>query len=78
MALTKALELAKGEQATIYTDSCYAFATAHVHGVIQQQRGLLTSTGRERLKTKKKILRLWSAVMLPRTDQQIKKPEQQH
>ena len=47
MALTKALELAKGKRATIYTGSPYAFATAHVHGAIYQQRGLLTSAGRQ-------------------------------
>lgn len=30
VALAKALELAEGKRATIYTDSRYAFATAHV------------------------------------------------
>lgn len=47
IALTKALELAKDKKVNIYTDSRYAFAMAHVHGTIYQQRGLLTSAGRE-------------------------------
>lgn len=62
--LTKALELATGKRATIYTDSRYAFATAHVHGAIYQQRGLLTSAGKE-IKHKAEILRLLAAVSLP-------------
>uniref|UniRef100_A0A5F9D2T5 Uncharacterized protein n=1 Tax=Oryctolagus cuniculus TaxID=9986 RepID=A0A5F9D2T5_RABIT len=64
IALTKALELAEGKRANIYTDSRYAFATAHVHGAIYQQRGLLTSAGRE-IKQKTEILRLLAAVLLP-------------
>lgn len=40
IALTKTLELAKGKKATIYTDSRYAFAMAHIRGAIYQQRGL--------------------------------------
>ena len=44
IALTKALELQK---VNIYTDSRYAFATAHVHGEIYRRRGLLTSAGKE-------------------------------
>ena len=47
IALTKALELRKGRRLNIYTDSRYAFATAHVHGAIYQHRGLLTSGGKE-------------------------------
>ncbi|XP_062045591.1 uncharacterized protein LOC133758444 isoform X2 [Lepus europaeus] len=64
LVLTKALELATGKRATIYTDSRYAFATAHVHGAIYQQRGLLTSAGKE-IKHKAEILRLLAAVSLP-------------
>lgn len=30
----------------MYTDSRYAFATAHVHGAIYTERGLLTSEGK--------------------------------
>ncbi|KAL6094134.1 hypothetical protein STEG23_013747 [Scotinomys teguina] len=64
IALTKALEEARDERATIYTDSRYAFATAHVHGAIYRERGLLTSTGKE-IKNKQEILALLAAVMLP-------------
>lgn len=45
VALAKALELAEGKRATIYTDSRYAFSTAHIHGIIYQRRALLTSGG---------------------------------
>nr|XP_040145847.1 uncharacterized protein LOC120891442 [Ictidomys tridecemlineatus] len=65
IALTKALEPAAGKKATIYTDSRYAFATAHIHGAIYQQRGLLTSAGKE-IKNKDEILRLLSAVQNPK------------
>ncbi|XP_071462529.1 uncharacterized protein [Marmota flaviventris] len=65
IALTKALELAAVKKATIYTDSSYAFATAHIHGAIYQQRGLLTSVGKE-IKNRDEILRLLSAVQSPR------------
>ncbi|XP_046323416.1 uncharacterized protein LOC124108921 [Marmota monax] len=61
----KALELAAGKKATIYTDSRYAFATAHIHGAIYQQRGLLTSAKKE-IKNKDEILRLLSAVQNPK------------
>ena len=47
IALTKALELGASKKINIYTDSRYAFATAHVHEAIYQQRSLLTS-GRKR------------------------------
>ncbi|XP_044908500.1 LOW QUALITY PROTEIN: uncharacterized protein LOC123383933 [Felis catus] len=49
IALTKALELSEGKKANIYTDSRYAFATAHTHGSIYERRGLLTSEGKEQL-----------------------------
>ncbi|XP_055978462.1 LOW QUALITY PROTEIN: uncharacterized protein LOC130031220 [Sorex fumeus] len=65
IALTKALELAKGKRVNIYTDSRYAFATAHVHGAIYRQRGLLTSAGKD-IKNKAEILNLLEAVHLPR------------
>lgn len=64
IALTKPLELAKDKKAIIYTDSRYAFATAHVHGAIHQQQGLLTSGGKE-IKTKPEILALLGALMGP-------------
>ncbi|KAK1334887.1 hypothetical protein QTO34_004458 [Cnephaeus nilssonii] len=65
IALTKALQMAKGKRVNIYTDSRYAFATAHVHGAIYQQRGLLTSAGKE-IKNKTEILELLEAVLQPK------------
>lgn len=65
MALTQALRLAEGKAINIYTDSRYAFATAHIHGAIYKQRGLLTSAGRD-IKNKEEILALLEAVHLPK------------
>jgi ribonuclease HI len=64
-ALTQALELAEGKAINIYTDSRYAFATAHIHGAIYRQRGLLTSAGKE-IKNKEEILALLEAIYLPK------------
>ena len=64
IAMTRALELAENKKVNIYTDSRYAFATAHVHGAIYQQRGLLTSAGKE-IKNKEEIVALLAALMLP-------------
>lgn len=47
IALTQALQLAAGKNLNVYTDSRYAFATAHIHGEIYRRRGLLTSEGKE-------------------------------
>lgn len=65
IALTQALRLAEGKNINIYTDSRYTFATAHVHGAIYWQRGLLTSAGKV-IKNKDEILSLLEAVHLPR------------
>ena len=65
IALTQALRLAEGKAINIYTDRWYAFATAHVHGVIYRQRRLLTSAGKD-IKNKEEILSLLKAVHLPR------------
>ena len=43
ITLTQALIMEKGLAVNIYTDSRYAFATAHVHGAVYQERGLLTT-----------------------------------
>lgn len=43
MALRKALELGHGKKINIYTDTRYTFVTAHLHGVIFRERGLLTA-----------------------------------
>ncbi|KAK1342265.1 hypothetical protein QTO34_015021, partial [Cnephaeus nilssonii] len=64
IALTKALTLGAGKRLNVYTDSRYAFATAHVHGAIYQERGLLTAEGRT-IKNKQEILNLLAALWLP-------------
>ncbi|KAL6056187.1 hypothetical protein STEG23_009506 [Scotinomys teguina] len=64
IALTQALRLAEGKRLTVYTDSRYAFATAHIHGEIYRRRGLLTSAGKE-IKNKEEILDLLRALFLP-------------
>ena len=37
IALTQALTLGAGKKLTVYTDSRYAFATAHIHGAIYRE-----------------------------------------
>lgn len=61
---TKALTLGAGKRLNIYTDRHYAFATAHVHGAIYQERGLLTAEG-QTIKNKQEILDLLTALWLP-------------
>lgn len=46
-------------------DSLYAFATAHVHGAIYQERELLTVEG-QTIKNKQEILNLLTALWLPK------------
>lgn len=65
LALIQALRLAEGKAVNIYTDSRYAFATAHIHGAIYRQRGLLTSAGKD-IKNKEEILALLEAIHLPK------------
>jgi len=62
IAFTKALELGTGKKNNIYMDTKYAFATAHVHGAMYQERGLLISEGKE-IKNKQEILDLLDALM---------------
>lgn len=64
IALTQALKMAAGKRLTVYTDSRYAFATAHIHGEIYRRRGLLTSEGKT-IKNKVEILALLEALFLP-------------
>lgn len=45
IALTQALTMGKDKKLNIYTESRYVFATAHVHGAIYQETGLLTTKG---------------------------------
>uniref|UniRef100_UPI0000DD5CC8 Reverse transcriptase/ribonuclease H n=1 Tax=Moloney murine leukemia virus TaxID=11801 RepID=UPI0000DD5CC8 len=54
IALTQALKMAEGKKLNVYTDSRYAFATAH-----------LTSEGKE-IKNKDEILALLKALFLPK------------
>ena len=61
IALTEAIRWRKDKAVTIYTDSRYAFVTAHVHGAIYKERGLLTSAGKD-IKNKEKILALLEAI----------------
>ncbi|KAM7077845.1 ribonuclease H-like [Ciconia maguari] len=64
IALTRALELAKGKKINIWTDSKYAFGVVHAHGAIWEERGLLTAQGRQ-IKHAEEILHLLEAVQLP-------------
>ena len=64
IAVTQALERAKGKKITIYTDSRCAFGTAHIQGPIYKERGLLTAEGKE-IKNLPEIRRLLAAVHLP-------------
>ncbi len=65
IALTKALEFGASKKIKIYTDSRYAFALAHVHEGIYQERGLFTSEGKEI--NKQKVLDLLDTLMKPVT-----------
>ena len=66
IALTKALDLGAGKKINICKDSRCAFASAHVQEAIYQERGLLTSEGKE-IKNKQEILALLDALMKPAT-----------
>ncbi|CAD7675265.1 unnamed protein product [Nyctereutes procyonoides] len=46
IALAKALTMGEGKRINIYTDSRYAFTTAHIHGALYRERGLLTAEGK--------------------------------
>ena len=48
----------------VYTDSQYAFAMLHGHGVLYREGGLLTANG-EDIKNKEEILTLLDAVWSP-------------
>ena len=65
IGLTQALRLGKEKAVNIYTDSHYAFATAHDHGAIYRERGLLTSSGQS-IKNMPEILALLEAIWLPK------------
>ncbi|XP_036868781.1 uncharacterized protein [Manis javanica] len=65
IALTRALTMAKGKCLNVYMDSRYAFATAHIHGAIYRESGLLTAEGKT-IKNKEEILGLLWALWLPK------------
>ena len=45
LLLTRALELSKGHQVNIYTDSKYTYLTLHAHAAIWKERQFKTATG---------------------------------
>ncbi|XP_047373772.1 LOW QUALITY PROTEIN: uncharacterized protein LOC124959244 [Sciurus carolinensis] len=65
IAMTKALTLGKDKKLTVYMDSRYAFATAHIHGAIYRERGMLTAEGKS-IKNKEEIVSLIDALWLPK------------
>ena len=65
IALTKALQLRKDKKLNIITNSRYAFATAHIHGAIYRERGLLKAEGKT-IKNKEEIKTLLTALWLPK------------
>ncbi|XP_047418105.1 uncharacterized protein LOC124991386 [Sciurus carolinensis] len=65
IAMTKALMMGKDKKLTVYTDSRYAFATAHIHGAIYRERGMLTAEGKS-IKNKEEIVSLIDALWLPK------------
>lgn len=48
-----------------YTNSRYAFATAHIHGALYREKGFLTAEGKT-IKNKTEILELLRALWLPK------------
>lgn len=65
VALTEACKLMKNKEATIYTDSQYAFATVHTFAQHWKNRGMVTSTGKP-VTHAKLLTALLEAVQLPK------------
>ncbi|CAD7675013.1 unnamed protein product [Nyctereutes procyonoides] len=57
--------MGEGKRINIYTDSRYALATAHIHGALYRERGLLTAEGKT-VNNKTEILELLRALWLPK------------
>ena len=57
--------MGEGKRRNVYTDSRYAFATAHIHGALYRERGRLTAEGKT-VKNKMEILELLRALWLPK------------
>lgn len=64
VALTRACELFKNKQVTIYTDSQYAFSASHVFCTHWKRRGYRTTNGKP-VKHKELLLKLYEAIKLP-------------
>ena len=65
VALTRALELSKGQQVNIYMDSKYAYLTLHAHAAMWKERPFKTATG-EPIKHFKEIERFLTAIHFPK------------
>ena len=65
LALNRTLELSKGQQANMYTDSKYAYLTLHAHAAIWEERQFKTATG-EPIKHFREIGRLLTAIYFPK------------
>lgn len=65
IAVTQAVRWVEEKTVNIYTESRYAFATAHVHGTLDKERGLLTSGGKE-IRNRGEILVFLEAIWLPK------------
>ena len=65
VALTPALELNKGQQVNIYTDSEHAYLTLHAHDTTWKERQFKTATGK-RIKHFKEIERILTAIHCPK------------
>ena len=63
VALTRALELHKGQRVNIYMDSRYAYLTIHAHAAIWEERQFKTATG-EPMKHFKEIERSGAMLLL--------------
>ena len=65
MTLTCTLELSKGQQVNIYTDSKYAYLTLHAHAAIWNERQFKMETG-ETIKHFRETERLLNAIYCPK------------
>ena len=63
VALTRALELHKGQRVNIYMDSKYAYLTIHAHAAIWKERQFKTATG-EPIKHFKEVERSGAMLLL--------------
>jgi len=63
IALTRALELAKGKKINIWMDSKYGFGVVHAHEAVWKERGLLSTQGKH-ITHAEEILQLLEAVQL--------------